>query len=116
MLLVIQSQLLSIDPKFWIMIDYNDLISRARLYVPIVSKFLQMNQNVVKNAFNKVIESQDLQRAREEYDYTNKKLKRMIVINNSFYKEYNKWQWPVFNSDYFLVTPEDTQFLDSKYQ
>ena len=80
-----------------------------------------MNQNAVENAFKNVIESTMMKQEKEQdktliYQHGYKeRLKRMIVIKNSFYKEYNKWQWPVFNNDYFLVTPENTQFLDSKY-
>ena len=35
---------------------------------------------------------------------------------NEWNEEYAKYQWPVFNSDYFLVTPENTAFLDSKFE
>ena len=117
-LLILQSQLLAIDPNFWIMIDYNDFVQRSKLYVPIIDKFLQINhQNMVEKSFQIIRNTDDSDgtddNKRDNDLLSNKQF--MTLIENAFYKEYQAWQWPVFNSDYFVVTPENTAFLDAKF-
>ena len=120
---LLQSQLLAIDPKFWIMIDYNDLMQRPKEYVPIISKFLQLDKNIVQSGFD-VIDTSKINKNNKlltDKERTNSALNELRANDRRnavkwFYNNYNPiTRWPLFNSDYFLVTPENTAFLDSKF-
>ena len=118
---VLQSQLLGIDPRFWIMIDYDDMVTRPKAYVPIFSKYFELDKKLVETGFSAVKASKTTVK-KSAWDELGRgarggKESSMIrAVKTAFYEEYAKYQWPVFNSDYFLVTPENTAFLDSKFE
>ena len=120
---LLQSQLLAIDPKFWIMIDYDDMMHRPMEYVPLIAKYLQLDKKIVQHGFD-VIDTKKINKnskSLSEKEKTRNALKEMRSNDRQnamrwFYGSYNPiTRWPLFNSDYFLVTPENTAFLDSKF-
>eukprot|EP01083_Nonionella_stella_P042010 113648_1 len=128
MLSVIQSQLMSIDTQFWIMLDYDDVVKRKEEYVGIISDWIGIKQEFVRNALRDAIkvkkkkEGVHLYKGIERtawdklrYDVTDNKDRYAYKAMKTIFYEQGKYQWPIFNSSYFLVTPANRAFLDSKY-
>ena len=65
MLSVIQTQLMSIDTQFWIMIDYDDLIEKNQDYVDIINDWIGIEDvNAVKKA---IMESVKIKKKKEGF-------------------------------------------------
>ncbi len=50
MLSVMQTQLLSIDTQFWIMLDHDDIIKRKKKYIDIISDWISVVKKYVSDA------------------------------------------------------------------
>lgn len=116
LLSMIQTQLMSIDPDFWIMIDYEDFVSRPKEYIEIVNDYLQIpDRTLLGNAIAKIVKASSTSTSKSGWDELNKNAKDLgQMVRNLLYSDHGKHQWPIYNSPYFLVSPENRQFLDSK--
>ena len=129
MLTVIQAQLMSIDTQFWIMLDYDDLIRIKKQYVEIIGDWIGIDDmEIMRKAIMESVkvktkkEGVNLHKGIERsgwdklrYDVTDVSDRyAWLAMKKVFYEE-GRYQWPLFNSSYFLVTPKNRAFLDSKY-
>ncbi|ETO25427.1 hypothetical protein RFI_11710 [Reticulomyxa filosa] len=117
----LQTELLQIDPEFWMLLDFNDLVSRPVKYANVLQTFLQLkDERVVANALKNSVRVRSNNPKDPTYKDAWKELQEegndraMKMIHLAFYNSHNKYRWPLFDSPFFLVTPESREFLDSK--
>ena len=114
---LIHTQLMGIDPQFWIMLDYDHLVTHLNdsRYVDIIAKWLSVDPMFVDDAFKNIepsnttlLQSQwdELKNYSTSKDYTD-------IIKRLFYGRATR-KWPIFSNPYFTVTPHNTAFLNSK--
>ncbi len=110
--------LISIDPAFWIMIDYEDFVKRPLEYVDILSDWLVIkDKHSIHNALKTIVVPSKTSSQQSGWVELEKNAKKLVgLVENLLYSDYAKNMWPIYNSQYFLVTPENRQFLDSKYK
>ena len=109
---LIQSHLFSLDNKYWIMIDYEDFMLRPIEYVDIVNKWLKINdKQFVKNMFKQVIKPSKVSVSGSGWNDMKKKDKKSAqLIKKLYYEQYSKHFWPIYDSNFFTVTPENYSF------
>ena len=113
---MIQTQLMSIDPMFWIMIDYEDFVSKPTEYIGIIDDWLQIeDKTLITNAIKKIVKASSTSTSKSGWDELDKNAKDLgKMVRNLLYSDYAKHQWPIYDSPYFLVSPDNRKFLDSK--
>merc|ERR1712154_324612 len=96
---MIQSQILSIDSKFWIMIDYEDFVSRPLEYVDIVSDWLLIkDKELIRNALKNVVNASSTSVDKSGWNELEKKSKSLAgLVRNLLYSNYSKNMWPIYN-------------------
>ncbi|ETO00183.1 hypothetical protein RFI_37268, partial [Reticulomyxa filosa] len=117
----LQTELLQIDPEFWILLDFNDLVSRPVSYANVLQTFLNLkSEKTVANALKDSVRVRSNDPKDPTYKDAWKELEKenyyqaTKMIQLAFYSTHSKHRWPLFNSSFFLVTPESREFLDSK--
>ncbi len=117
-----------LDKRYWIMIDYNDLITRPRQYAKIVTGFLQIQisdhekdkhlienlfQNKIKqkNVLLNIINTHELMASNGKWDelreYMNYSKQKWLLTKSWIYKHYFNYKyWPIFANHFYLTTPE----------
>lgn len=115
---IIQSQILSIDPKCWIMIDYEDFVQRPLQYVDIINDYLLINdKTLIENSIKEIVKpSKTSSKSSGWQEMRTKSPNLADLVDNMMYKPWSNNMWPIYDSPYFLVSPENRQFLDSKYK
>ena len=115
---MIQSQIMSIDPKFWIMIDYEDFVKRPMEYIDIINDYLLINDKLlIEDAIKTIVKASATSEKKSGWDELKRNAKKLAkLVENLLYSDYSKNMWPLYNSPYFCVTPENRAFLDSKYK
>ena len=112
---LIQSQLLAIDPMYWIMLDYKDFVLRSVEYSGILSKFLEIDEEIVRYGLKFGVRASKTSKKNSAWnELYNISPELVTIVKHTFYQPQSS-QWPIFNKK-FIVTPENTWFLDVKYK
>ena len=122
----IQAQIISLDPKYWILIEYNDFFNRTQKYYQVFCGFLHLDCQVMKEILpiainathnfkagyiNHTVKKDALTELKQIWEDETEAKQHQYWLNKTYF---NFKQWPLFSSDYFNVNPEN--FLIKKRQ
>lgn len=125
----IEEQVRSTSQNNWIMIDYEDFLTRPLAYAPVladwwrvdnVSAFMTMFEEIkVRDPERNVLE-ESWQRIGEFDEKSSKnKLKEQLTMEEKVRNMVHKWaenEQSIWNNDCVLVSPENTRFIENGYE
>ena len=117
MLTEIQREIVQIDPQFWILVDFDDLLENTMDYAPIFAQyFFQMESAEMERRMIDILQMTMDKKPDRNYADSPCALTESEVIELRKYLRLDSLnEWPLFKADKFIVSPWNSAFLDQKW-